>query len=76
MRPADVSHYWFSFLQNLSSRLEERHVTFLGIKSPPVLSVCDNYDCTGSHVIGHVVFLAFKNADLVGIELVNFSEMG
>uniref|UniRef100_A0A6N2KDD8 Erythromycin biosynthesis protein CIII-like C-terminal domain-containing protein n=1 Tax=Salix viminalis TaxID=40686 RepID=A0A6N2KDD8_SALVM len=29
--------------QNLSSHLEERHVMFLGINSPPVLSVCENY---------------------------------
>ncbi|XP_061980256.1 uncharacterized protein LOC133700672 isoform X3 [Populus nigra] len=34
--------------QNLSSHLEERHVTFLGINSPPVLSVRDNYGCSGS----------------------------
>lgn len=34
--------------QNLSSHLEERHVTFLGINSLPVLSVCDNYGCSGS----------------------------
>ncbi|KAJ6348399.1 hypothetical protein OIU76_004799 [Salix suchowensis] len=29
--------------QNLSSHLEQRHVMFLGINSPPVLSVCENY---------------------------------
>ncbi|KAJ6942096.1 sterol 3-beta-glucosyltransferase UGT80A2 isoform X3 [Populus alba x Populus x berolinensis] len=34
--------------QNLSSHLEERHVTFLGINSLPVLSVCDNYGWSGS----------------------------
>jgi len=60
------------FLQNLSSHLEERHVTFLGINSLPVLSVCDNYGCSGSNINGYAIFAVCKKANLVGMGLVLF----
>jgi len=60
------------FLQNLSSHLEERHVTFLGINSPPVLSVRDNYGCSGCNVNGYAIFAVYKKANLVGMGLVLF----
>lgn len=59
------------FLQNLSSHLEERHVMFLGINSPPVLSVCENYG-SGSNLNGYAIFAVYKKANLVGMGLVLF----
>lgn len=47
-------HVTIIFFQHLASHLEERHVAFLPIKSPPVLSIHENHDSTGSVSNFHV----------------------